>query len=57
MLLLSLSIAIRELLCSLENVSFTSIEEDKQDYQEELLLDFPDEERGNIFKVRIVLWK
>ena len=27
------------------------MEDEKQDYQEELLLDFPDEERGNIFKV------
>lgn len=36
---------------SLENVSFTSTEEDKQDYQEELLLDFADEERSSIFKV------
>lgn len=35
---------------SLEN-SFTSNEEEKQDYQEELLLDFPDEERSSIFKV------
>lgn len=38
---------------SLENVSFTSTEDDKQDYQEELLLDFPDEERSSIFKVII----
>ncbi|EFA09890.1 Nitrogen permease regulator 3-like protein [Tribolium castaneum] len=36
---------------NLENVSFTSVEDEKQDYQEELLLDFPDEERGNIFKI------
>ncbi|CAG9829187.1 unnamed protein product [Diabrotica balteata] len=36
---------------TLENVSFTSTEEDKQDYQEELLLDFPDEERSSIFKI------
>lgn len=36
---------------SVENVSFTSTEEDKQDYQEELLLDFTDEERSSIFKV------
>uniref|UniRef100_A0A6P7G498 Uncharacterized protein LOC114337542 n=1 Tax=Diabrotica virgifera virgifera TaxID=50390 RepID=A0A6P7G498_DIAVI len=36
---------------TLENVSFTSTEDDKQDYQEELLLDFPDEERSSIFKV------
>uniref|UniRef100_A0A6P7GFK8 GATOR complex protein NPRL3 n=1 Tax=Diabrotica virgifera virgifera TaxID=50390 RepID=A0A6P7GFK8_DIAVI len=35
----------------LENVSFTSTEDDKQDYQEELLLDFPDEERSSIFKI------
>ncbi|KAJ3642280.1 hypothetical protein Zmor_025080 [Zophobas morio] len=36
---------------NLESVSFTSMEDEKQDYQEELLLDFPDEERGNIFKI------
>ncbi|KAG5888473.1 hypothetical protein JTB14_022103 [Gonioctena quinquepunctata] len=36
---------------NLENASFTSTEEDKQDYQEELLLDFPDEERSSIFKI------
>ncbi|CAH1115368.1 unnamed protein product [Psylliodes chrysocephalus] len=35
----------------LENASFTSAEDDKQDYQEELLLDFPDEERTSIFKI------
>ncbi|XP_057664584.1 GATOR complex protein NPRL3 [Diorhabda carinulata] len=35
----------------LENMSFTSTEDDKQDYQEELLLDFPDEERSSIFKI------
>lgn len=39
---------------SLENVSFTSTEDDKQDYQEELLLDFADEERSSIFKVRFI---
>ncbi|KAJ8984781.1 hypothetical protein NQ317_003694 [Molorchus minor] len=38
---------------NLENISFTSAEaeEDKQDYQEELLLDFADEERSSIFKI------
>lgn len=36
----------------MENVSFTSTEDDKQDYQEELLLDFADEERSSIFKVK-----
>ncbi|CAH1967758.1 unnamed protein product [Acanthoscelides obtectus] len=35
----------------MENLSFTSTENDKQDYQEELLLDFPDEERSSIFKI------
>ncbi|CAG9861909.1 unnamed protein product [Phyllotreta striolata] len=35
----------------LENVGFGTTEEDKQDYQEELLLDFPDEERSSIFKI------
>lgn len=35
----------------LENLSFTSTEDDKQDYQEELLLDFPDEERSSIFQI------
>nr|CAI5819583.1 unnamed protein product [Callosobruchus analis]CAI5868823.1 unnamed protein product [Callosobruchus analis] len=33
------------------SISFTSTENDKQDYQEELLLDFPDEERSSIFKI------
>lgn len=36
---------------NLENISFASTDEDKQDYQEELLLDFPDEERSQIFKI------
>ncbi|XP_023015389.1 GATOR complex protein Nprl3 [Leptinotarsa decemlineata] len=36
---------------NLESASFASTEEDKQDYQEELLLDFPDEERTSIFKI------
>lgn len=36
---------------NLENVSFASTDDDKQDYQEELLLDFPDEERSQIFKI------
>ncbi|XP_030768285.1 GATOR complex protein NPRL3 [Sitophilus oryzae] len=36
---------------NLENVSFTSTEDDKQEYQEELLLDFPDDERSQIFKI------
>lgn len=36
---------------NLENVSFASTEDEKQDYQEELLLDFPDEERSQIFKI------
>lgn len=35
---------------SLANVSFSSTDEEKQDSQE-LLLDFPDEERSAIFKV------
>ncbi|CAH1156187.1 unnamed protein product [Phaedon cochleariae] len=35
----------------IENVSFTSTEDDKQDFQEELLLDFTDEERSSIFKI------
>ncbi|XP_060527975.1 GATOR complex protein NPRL3 isoform X2 [Cylas formicarius] len=37
--------------CNLENISFISTDEDKHDYQEELLLDFPDDERSSIFKV------
>ncbi|XP_066144429.1 GATOR complex protein NPRL3 isoform X1 [Euwallacea fornicatus] len=36
---------------NLESVSFASTDDDKQDYQEELLLDFPDEERTQIFKI------
>lgn len=36
---------------NMENASFTSTEDDKQDYQEELLVDFPDEERSEIFKI------
>lgn len=40
----------------MENASFTSAEDDKQDYQEELLLDFPDEERTSIFKVRLAFF-
>lgn len=36
---------------NLENISFASTEDEKQDYQEELLLDFPDEERSQIFKI------
>ncbi|CAG9770183.1 unnamed protein product [Ceutorhynchus assimilis] len=36
---------------NLENVSFASTDDDKHDYQEELLLDFPDEERSQIFKI------
>lgn len=36
---------------SLESVSFNSTDDTKQNYQEELLLDFPDEERVLIFKV------
>ncbi|KAK4875348.1 hypothetical protein RN001_011770 [Aquatica leii] len=35
---------------SLANVSFSSADEEKQDYQE-LLLDFPDDERTAIFKI------
>ncbi|XP_045473013.1 GATOR complex protein NPRL3 [Harmonia axyridis] len=35
----------------LGDMSFTSNEEEKQDYQEELLLDFPDDERSSIFKI------
>nr|XP_022913151.1 GATOR complex protein NPRL3 isoform X1 [Onthophagus taurus] len=36
---------------NLESLSFTSADEDKQEYQEELLLDFPEEERNAIFKI------
>ncbi|KAI4461752.1 cgthba protein [Holotrichia oblita] len=37
---------------NLESLSFTSIDEDKPEYQEELLLDFPEEERNAIFKIQ-----
>ncbi|XP_050305472.1 GATOR complex protein NPRL3 [Anthonomus grandis grandis] len=36
---------------NMENASFASTDDDKHDYQEELLLDFPDEERSQIFKI------
>ncbi|KAL3269468.1 hypothetical protein HHI36_008537 [Cryptolaemus montrouzieri] len=36
---------------NLGDMSFTSNEEEKQDYQEELLLDFPDDERSSVFKI------
>lgn len=36
---------------SFENMSFTSVEDDKPEFREELLLDFSDEERSAIFKV------
>ncbi|XP_019866950.2 GATOR complex protein NPRL3 isoform X2 [Aethina tumida] len=34
-----------------ENLSYISADDDKQDYQEELLLDFSDEERSSVFKI------
>ncbi|CAH0555277.1 unnamed protein product [Brassicogethes aeneus] len=34
-----------------EHLSFISTDDDKQDYQEELLLDFSDEERSSVFKI------
>lgn len=36
-----------------ENLSYISADDDKQDYQEELLLDFSDEERSSVFKVLV----
>lgn len=36
---------------NLDNISFSTTDDEKQDYQEELLLDFSDEERSSIFKI------
>ncbi|XP_018329561.1 GATOR complex protein NPRL3 isoform X2 [Agrilus planipennis] len=36
---------------NLPNSSFTSVEEEKADYHEDLLLDFPEEERNIIFRI------
>lgn len=38
----------------MEHLSFTSTDEEKQEYQEELLLDFPEDERTAIFKVFVI---